>query len=46
MEIYIYRRFYALEGKQGEATEVLEEVLASVFTRSVPSATVTCSTFT
>jgi hypothetical protein len=27
MEIYIFARFHALEGKHGEATQAFEEVL-------------------
>jgi quinol monooxygenase YgiN len=34
MEIYIFAKFHALEGKQGEATQALEEVLRP--TRSEP----------
>ena len=34
MEIYIFARFHALEGKQGEATRALEEVLGP--TRNEP----------
>ena len=34
MEIYIFARFHALEGKQGEATQALEEVLGP--TRNEP----------
>jgi quinol monooxygenase YgiN len=34
MEIYIFARFHALEGKQGEVTQALEEVLGP--TRNEP----------
>lgn len=34
MEIYIFAKFHALEGKQGEATEALKEVLGP--TRNEP----------